>query len=418
MRIHPGRRGTDLPAQADDHKCSALAGAFPLSRKLEIGNHALISASLGIPSALVTIGFPAVPQLCSFLRKKERQRWTTPLVIGVIGKIGDREAIPALERFLENADSLEDCQSAADALLLMEWKPRTANQMVRYAFAKEDYTTIKKLGWPDSGRRDSLATEPLLSVLQIPQSVDSSLGIAAALAELGDLRAVGPLVDFYVSERMHDNCSACAKFQDVLSHFGEPAFALLLKTFQDEKCPCRPRIAAALGKFHNPRAVPALSEALAQEQSDGLAEEAAEALGKIYHQSAVDCLLGEIRRTDRDKMHYKVAEALIGLREPRSVRALKQAALDWIGTNSVFTRRQAFVLVQGIKKILTARACDILTDDLQDLLQLPDELVCHVSEFRESPTHDGWESWEEKQSCVAVKELARDELKRRESRMN
>jgi HEAT repeat protein len=99
---------------------------------------------------------------------------------------------------------------------------------------------------------------------------------ARALGELGDVRAVGPLIAALKDEDSRTH-KAAAK---ALGEIGDPAIERLIAALEDKDPPTREAAARALGELGDARAVDPLIAALENEDS-GTRRAAAKALGEI-----------------------------------------------------------------------------------------------------------------------------------------
>ena len=141
-------------------------------------------------------------------------------------------------------------------------------------------------------------------------------GAARALGEIGDARAVDPLLKADV---------VGCEVRDALSRIGAAAVERLIAALHDRHEGVRERAAEALGKIGDVRAVEPLIPALHDSHED-VRERAAEALGKIGDIRAVEALIAAL--DDRDeRVCWLAAQALGRIGDVRAVEALI-AALD------------------------------------------------------------------------------------------
>jgi HEAT repeat protein len=164
--------------------------------------------------------------------------------------------------------------------------------------------------------------QPLKKVLK-RESRDFRAGVARALGEIGDAKAVDALIE----------------------------------TLKDEDSYVRSSVAEALGKIRNARSVHALIEALRDRDSD-VRRSVAWALGEIGDARAVDALI-EALKVEETYVRISVARALGKIRDSRAVDALIEALKD---ENSYVRKSVAWALGE----IGDARAVDELVRMLND----------------------------------------------------
>jgi HEAT repeat protein len=210
--------------------------------------------------------------------------------------------------------------------------------------------------------------QPLKKVLK-RESRELRAGVAEALGEIGDARAVDALIEalrdedsdvrrsvawaldvigwkpgnneervlYYIAKRDWGRCVKIGSF----------AVEFLIERLKDKDSDVRRSVAEALGKIGDSRAVDALIEALKDEDSN-VRENVAEALGEIGDARAVDALIEALRDEDSD-VRIRVAEALGEIGDARAVEALIEALKD---EDSYVRKNSIDVLVEIAKKDL------------------------------------------------------------------
>jgi HEAT repeat protein len=177
---------------------------------------------------------------------------------------------------------------------------------------------------------------------------------AKALGEIGDARAVQPLMETlnswedlkFVPFSNIGSLAVEASAAEALGKIGKPAVEPLIEVLKVAKKHIRKGAALALGKIGDERAVEPLIEALRDEEL-GVRMDAAEALGKIG-EPAVELLIQALKDEDSD-VRYNAAVALGKIGDERAVEPLTQALKDKDG----FVRwgvKKALKKLKGKKK--------------------------------------------------------------------
>lgn len=203
---------------------------------------------------------------------------------------------------------------------------------------------------------------------------------AWALGEIGDLKAVEPLICAF------DSLGTRREAVAALVKIGLPAVDPLLKVARDPSQRCRSEAALALGGIRDRKAVPALIELLRsrEDRTQGPQCEAARALGMMGDPAAVDALvgalsedtvlltevvwaLGEIgdlravapllKLNPSGRAGKAVAEALGKLPDPRTLARLVELVTHW--DNDVRTQAENALRSKG------PEAAPILLDALR-----------------------------------------------------
>ncbi|MDD1695495.1 MAG: HEAT repeat domain-containing protein [Methanoregula sp.] len=147
-------------------------------------------------------------------------------------------------------------------------------------------------------------------------------GAAEALGEIGDARAVEPLI----AVLKHDETSGVRwKAAEALSKIGIPAVTSLIGALQHDDEDVRWKAAIALGEIGDPMAIPPLIHLLCDEDRY-VKSRAANALSMIG-EPAVDPLICALREGDGN-LRWGAAMALGKIRNPRAIEPLIRALPD------------------------------------------------------------------------------------------
>jgi HEAT repeat protein len=152
--------------------------------------------------------------------------------------------------------------------------------------------------------------------------IDTQYEAAAALGELRDPRAVGPLVHMLMSDKYS---GVRWKAAESLALIGFPAVPDLIETLKHPDEDVRWKAAIALGEIGDPRAVDPLI-GLLRDDDRFVKGRAAYALGKIGG-PAVDPLICALREGD-GSLRWGAAIALGGIGDPRAIGPLIHALTD------------------------------------------------------------------------------------------
>ncbi|MGO8685772.1 MAG: HEAT repeat domain-containing protein [Candidatus Dormibacteria bacterium] len=172
-------------------------------------------------------------------------------------------------------------------------------------------------------------------------------GAARALGEIGDARAVDPLLKADV---------VGCEVRDALSRIGAAAVERLIAALHDRHEGVRERAAEALGKIGDIRAVEALIAAL-DDRDERVCWLAAQALGRIGDVRAVEALIAALDR--HENVCSSAAEALGRIGEARAVEPLIAALANFYES----VRRAA---AEALGRIGDVRAIEALIAALHD----------------------------------------------------
>ena len=301
-------------------------------------------------STLARIGAPAVEPLIAALNDRDSHLRCTPA--GLLGEIKDPRAVePLIAALKDNDFAVPNC--AAWALGEIR-DPRAVEPLIALLENRD-------LGGPAASALADLTGGPFaLEELMARSGAAAALGaIASALGEIGDTRAVEPLIAAlkYPDVRGHAAvASALGKIKDPRAV--EP-LVLALKDSANRKGESfsgRDEEAWALGEIQDPRAVEPLIAALKDAGVEGRGA-AASALVKIGA-PAVGLLI--VTLGDGDSVGRTLsAHALGEIQDPRAIEPLIAASKD-----ADIRIRAAAVL--GLCKIKDPRAVESLIAALKD----------------------------------------------------
>jgi HEAT repeat protein len=174
---------------------------------------------------------------------------------------------------------------------------------------------------------DARAVEPLIKALG-DEDEDVCMNAAEALGEIGDTRAVGPLIKnlsarTFGRSSINDTKTSQLSATWALADIGVAAVEPLIKALGDEDDDVRWLAADALGEIGDERAVEPLIKAL----RDDNVHCAAEALGNIGDVRAVEPLIKALE-DEEWRVRYYAARALIIIMDARAVEPLIGALED------------------------------------------------------------------------------------------
>ena len=190
-------------------------------------------------------------------------------------------------------------QAPAQAVAFLRWVGR-ARTPYEYLLHQDRVLALRL--WAASGQVEEAL--PVLTHALRSRSWDVRWAAAEALGEMGDLRAVAPLLAALQDEDWRVRWAAA----EALGRIGEPAVEPLLAALQDEDEDVRRAAVEALGKIGDPGAVASLSAAL-QDKDWRVRQAAAEALGEMGDPRAAAPLSAALQ--DKDwRVRRAAAEAL------------------------------------------------------------------------------------------------------------
>jgi HEAT repeat protein len=311
------------------------------------GGKTIMSAHQGIMKVLTNIGHPALDFLISALKVKN---WEVQQKASeALGKIGDKRAIDPLIEALEDKNVQREAVEALGKLrasravepLIAMLKVQRIND-----FDNDIVVALTDIGQP--------AVDHLIAGLKdINRSVRS--GVAKALGEIKDKRAIDPLIEVAIYDNDFWVRETAAKALDKLEDDGIVGYFITLLTNEDSKV--RKMAAEALREIKDSRAIDPLIVGL-QDRENGVRKASAEALGKIGDSRAVDFLIAVLKDEDGN-VRKAVTEALREIGDSRAIDSLI-ARLDDEDTG---VRKAA---AEALREIGDSRAIDSLITALKD----------------------------------------------------
>ncbi|NQT71853.1 MAG: HEAT repeat domain-containing protein [Chloroflexi bacterium] len=247
-------------------------------------------------------------------------------------------------------------QAAAEALGTLDWKPDRDEIGALYWIKKRRWdkcveigelavthliVTLKDEESNEEVRRgavealeqigDRRAVKPLITVL-VDENKYVRIGAAKALGQIGDVQAVQPLIIQLKDEYSSDLPNAAL---EALVKIGTPAIEPLIVALEDESKSARKRAAEALGQIGDDRSAASLIVPL-RDKSSYVHNAALEALLKIGAPAAVEPFCVALKDKD-ESVRKRAAEALGKIGDVRAVEPL----IDVLETEKVSWVREA-----------------------------------------------------------------------------
>lgn len=181
---------------------------------------AMWNAGGAAASALAMLGTPGIDELISALNDDDA--FVRYSASAALKQVRDGRISNALVTCLSD-EAAGVRENAAQALDCLGWKPEDAESEAIYSVAKEDWKSCVEIGSP--------AVEPLIAALRTgsPSANDDNLdSVARALGEIGDPRAVEPLLAALVGPYPH--FGKCQAIAFALVKIGDPRAVAPLRT--------------------------------------------------------------------------------------------------------------------------------------------------------------------------------------------
>ena len=377
------------------YACKAAAGALgqigdpravePLIAALSNENGDVRKAAAG---ALVKIGVPAVEPLIAVLRWDKDVRQAAA---GALGQIGDARAVEPLITALKDKDKYV-CLAAVKALGNLGWQPDQSEAGAVYWVEKRKWHKCVEIGAP--------AVEPLIAALNDRESVRKAA--ANTLGQIGDARAVEPLIAALKDEYWSVCQAAAGALVKIGVPAVEPLIAVLrwdkdvrqgqaaagalgqigdaraveplIAALKEEIRSVRRDAATALGQIGDARAVEPLIAAL-KDQDMYTCEAAAEALDNLGwqpHRSETGAVYWVAKRqwnrcVEIGTPAVKPLIAALKDKDNKRVRAAAAGALGQIGD-----RRAVEPLIAALKD-QDMYTCEAAAEALDNLGWQPDK---------------------------------------------
>jgi HEAT repeat protein len=202
------------------------------------------------------------------------------------------ESIPDIDELIESGD----VDGLINELRGVSWRMRAA-------------VALGEIG-------DPRAVEPLIAALG-DENLNVRIDAAKALGKIGDPRAVEPLIAALGDENLNVRIDAA----EALSKIGVPAVAHLIVALGNEDQRVRSGAAKALGKIGDPRAVEPLIAAL-EDEDFWVRQSVIVALGSVSDERAVEPLIIALQAKYWGHRDWVAAEVLGEIGDPRAVEPL------------------------------------------------------------------------------------------------
>ena len=231
-----------------------------------------------------------------------------------LGELGDPMAIEPLIQALRDEDSSLR-EVAAKSLDKLGWYPGDNIAKVYCLIAKKQWKEFTKIGKP--------AVELLIQALK-DEDYQVRGGAAEALREIGDKRAVEPLINVLKADKnSHVRWGAAVALGEIGDKRAVEPLINALKADKDS----RRGAANALGELKDTRAVEPLINVLKADKDFHVRGSAANALGEIGDPRAIEPLIHALK-DDNGEVRDKVANALGEIGDSRAIEPLIQAQED------------------------------------------------------------------------------------------
>jgi len=257
-----------------------------------------------IPEVLGNIGDPKAADALISMSGHEEVKMRMAAATA-LGKVGNKNGTAQLVEMLKDR-SFKVRMAAAEALDALNWKPKLTEEpdRIHYYLAKKNWRAIKKIGVP--------AVAVLIEALEL-EDWDFRQAVTKTLGEIGDARAVGPILDIWERQSRVFGVST-----EAYINIGEPAVPELILALKDKSPFARSHAAKALGEIGDVRAVEPLIETLDDENSD-VCRNAAQALGKLGDKRAIEPL-NRVLNKKHEAHKRPIRESLASLESAREVR--------------------------------------------------------------------------------------------------
>lgn len=227
--------------------------------------------------------------------------------VDALGRLGDARAIPVLIKSLRDLD-IYVRKTATVSLQQFGWQPKTKEEQVIYAIARQAWDECIHIGSP---------TVPMLIECLDIENDAIRIRIANALGQIGDVRAVPKLITYLED----DNENVRENIAEALGLIGDPhAVPALIVCLDDMDDWVRSHAALALGQIGDPNAVPTLIESL-EDDNEYVRARTVEALGLIGDIESVPMIIECL--TDEDRfVRDSASDTLASIASPQAMAAL------------------------------------------------------------------------------------------------
>ena len=167
--------------------------------------------------------------------------------------------------------------------------------------------------------------QELINDLMTSSSEKVRYNAARVLGEMGDSKAVEPLIDVLKNDK---NGSVCITATDALIEIGDVATDALIKSLDHEKVNVRCDATRALGEIGNKKCVDKIINMLYDEWVN-VRIYAVTSLGKLNDKKAVPALIDVMKnRSENDLVRAGAAAALGVLRDQRALLPLRELIME------------------------------------------------------------------------------------------
>lgn len=322
--------------------------------------------------ALIQIGNSTLPALCDTLRDENTNSDTRQEISKIMGKIGDPQVIPVLIEWLENRqgyprDMRDELAQIEKALgQLGKNNEKYANQYLDIYKTRQDWD-VRRATMRALGKTGVTSVVPDLINLLLIEPRDWV--IAEALANIGDTRAIVPIISLLTNMEYKDPWFPNNLIEALGQINDEKIVRFLIETLENGREETRQNAAKALGNIGDPVAVEPLILAL-EDESISVQTTAARALGEIKSPKALEPLIKAIELIDFPNYEWERAyrsfipalAALVQHGDIAAVPVLAQVLERQLCYNSHYHADIVRATVQALGKIRDLTAIDVLIE--------------------------------------------------------
>jgi HEAT repeat protein len=214
---------------------------------------------------------------------------------------------------------------------------------------------------------------------------------ARALGQIGDLRAIEPLIAAIEDRDPEVRVQAVAAVRNLQ----DPRVPeVLIAALDDDHWSVRAMAITHLGSFKNPDFFGTLVTALTTDESPGVRARAAEALAGFNDLRATEPLIATLR-DENSYVRWHTAEALKDLKDPRAVEPLIAALSD----EDHITRRRVIAALGELKDTRAVEPLIALLEDQNDVIRMDArEALQDITGLKLGEDPEKWREWWEENS--------------------
>ena len=336
--------GDELPGNTrrrlEQHLFAALKDEHPRVRKYAV-------KLLGIMAGRRKLDNPRAAEILIAALSDEHLDVRAEAAVA-LGAMGDTRAVEPLIAALK-APSADELAAAPDSTLYSLFKKmKLAN--VTIGEALDAFARKIKCRWVSFRDRDSNG----YSAVRVEA--------ARALGQIGDLRAIEPLIAAIEDRDPEVRVQAVAAVRNLQ----DPRVPeVLLYALDDDHWPVRAVAVRCLGSFRDPDFFGTLVTALATDESPNVRARAAEALAGLNDLRATEPLIATLR--DKNPyVRWHTAKALGDLKDPRAVEPLIAALSD----EDHITKRSVIAALGELKDTRAVEPLIALLEDENDVIRM------------------------------------------------